>query len=250
MKVGKWVATYISRIPDDPGDSIADIVVLDAATKEGALSDLRAHLRRQDLDADEFWVMSLVRVLRDSFLPYYDIDVEAKKYIYGRNKVEAGIDTVQRSTSIVRGGGDIYAVTGLLEDELAGFQVLEAVSAADAAEKVSDWFWDNVGGFTIYSVIGRKNGEVQVWSVIEQELARPKLIETFTVGGASAKPGVVDEDLKTIQRYRARLAERPLDPVASGWSPEDIAREARRIRALNPRQLRALKALKRRLMNG
>jgi len=247
MKVGKWVATYIAPVPDDVGNSIADVVVVDGAFKEDALRGLRSEVRKQQLDPDDFWVVSLVRVLPDSFLPYYDIDVEGKKYIYGRNRVAPDVGAVHRSRSMVRGGKDIYAVTGTLEDEFAGFQVLEADSAAEAGEAVSDWFWDNWGEFSVYSIIGRDNGNVKVWSVIEQPLSKPKLTDTFTLGRAGTKPSSIDEDLKTIQRYRRKLAERPLDPKAAGWGPEDIAEEARRIRSLNPKQLRALK---RRLMNG
>jgi len=55
----------------------------------------------------------------------------------------------------------------------------------------------------------------------------------------SEKPDV-SELLEKINRYRRRIGQRELDPVASGWSEDDIISEAKRL----PNRM------KRRLMNG
>jgi len=47
-------------------------------------------------------------------------------------------------------------------------------------------------------------------------------------------PGSMASDLDMINEHRRLLGMPPLDPSARGWKPEDIAAEARRIRALNP----------------
>lgn len=70
--------------------------------------------------------------------------------------------------------------------------------------------------------------------VVEAELA----LEAMAPGGytAPAAPPTMAADLAMINKHRARLGQRPLDPAAAGWQPEDVAAEARRIRALNPRR--------------
>jgi hypothetical protein len=54
-----------------------------------------------------------------------------------------------------------------------------------------------------------------------------------TIGGARASTTAVAAALAKINRYRARIGERPLDPARAGWSDEDVILEARRIG--NPR---------------
>lgn len=63
------------------------------------------------------------------------------------------------------------------------------------------------------------------------------------------------DEMEIINRHRARLGMRPLDPEALGWEPADVEAEAQRIRALNPRGRRRkntresrVQALRRRLL--
>lgn len=69
-----------------------------------------------------------------------------------------------------------------------------------------------------------------------------------------ADPSAVKRALEAIQRHRRRLGERPLDPVAAGWSDEDIFIEARRLGPLqNPKRLKRklLRVIRRRrFFNG
>ena len=52
------------------------------------------------------------------------------------------------------------------------------------------------------------------------------------------------KDLAEINKYRARIGQRPLDPKAAGWTPVDILKEAQRIRSNPPRKAKKKTARK------
>lgn len=68
--------------------------------------------------------------------------------------------------------------------------------------------------------------------VVEAELALEEMVSRGL--GPMQK---VEDDLAFINLHRARMGQRPLDPVASGWEPRDIETEARRLRGQNPRRI-------------
>ena len=74
-----------------------------------------------------------------------------------------------------------------------------------------------------------------------QELGDALGIEVLVADGDGRMRGLsplgapqAKRDLAEINRHRASIYQAPLDPVAAGWGPEDLAAEVRRIRALNP----------------
>jgi hypothetical protein len=54
-----------------------------------------------------------------------------------------------------------------------------------------------------------------------------------------ARGAGASKDLDYINEARRRAHQKPLDPIAAGWTADDIAAEARRLRSSNPRDLRA-----------
>ena len=54
----------------------------------------------------------------------------------------------------------------------------------------------------------------------------------------SAREAISSADLDVINRHRVRIGQSRLDPAASQWSADDVTREAWRIRALNPAEIK------------
>jgi hypothetical protein len=67
---------------------------------------------------------------------------------------------------------------------------------------------------------------------------QPRMVDESQVWdppSAKAPSSAPAIDLAVINRHRAKIGQRPLDPVAAGWQLDDIVAEARRIRSINPK---------------
>ena len=129
---------------------------------------------------------------------------------------------------------NIYAITGTeSEDDLRFVQVLHARDLDEAMLAVED-FIDKPGGEDVrfWSAIELSPGhDIKIWWLGATTRGRTTLElvdmtpidEGFEVANA----------LQAINRHRARLGQRPLAPVAAGWTDQDVLDEAERIARLS-----------------
>lgn len=130
-------------------------------------------------------------------------------------------------------GPNIYAITGTeAEGDLRFVQVLRARDLDQALLAVED-FLDKPGG-----------EQVKFWSAVEMFPDRSANVWWFDAMTRTMASFDLVEQLKpstwihsaqaldAINRHRALMGMRPLDPVAAGWTEQDIRDEAQRIARL------------------
>lgn len=124
-----------------------------------------------------------------------------------------------------------YVITGTVwEDDLRFTQDLNDTSLKNAIKTVED-FYATLGPsprIRFYSAVElTPDGIVNVWwlrgkqPVLRYALPAP--------GGAMLSKKAVAAALAKINRYRNRTGQRPLDPITSGWTDEDVILEAQRL---------------------
>lgn len=246
----KWVMTYIAEPTNGMHD---DVFVADAGDLGEAIDETRELVDEQGWDADPLLLNSAISLElfrgKPLIVPHFDVDVDWPKIRVGGHRSPESISAAADWSGSK--GSKIYAITGTeSEDDLRFVQVLEANSLDKAIKVNEEYFEKSVDSEVnhIYSVVEVEGDKVVVWNFLRsgKRLAQWK----FRIDGVptpTPTPSKTQvQDLELIQRYRAKIGMRPLDPVAAGWQPEDIMAEAQRIRTMNPR----VRALLWSLLNG
>jgi len=194
---------------------------------------------------DHYELLSVIQVDRDD-LKVEAVNVERRhaSRTVALNVSGAPIDGAWQAAGKVD-GNPMFAITGLVGDDQYRFvQILEAPTLLVAMEMVDDYMdaFEHVDEVEFWSAVELlEEGHYKIWWLARDwfEDVEPKLIlergAVDTGDAPSPSSARVDEALEAINRHRQSLWMEPLDPVASGWTDEDVIQRASEIERLpNP----------------
>jgi hypothetical protein len=213
------------------------MVVVEAPDWKQALKEMPAAAGMKKLPA-EYEVISAILVKPDGLVTelvnaYFEAGEKPQyaEHVDTEDEAAAGL---WRKPAWPKGPLNQYMITGTItEDDLRFTQNLNDPSLRAALKTVEAYFKKEYKGadpnLNFYSAVElTHDGTVNVWWLRGDT---PLLHYTFPItGGPAAGKKKVKEALAKINRHRARIGQRPLDPAAAGWEDADVLEEARQLK--------------------
>lgn len=149
------------------------------------------------------------------------------------------VRTVLETAGLVKKGEwllDIINTNDDLRDESFLFHGKKIAGGPDS----DAWPWAIAVGYSLIKVPDKVDSQYFELYILDDLVAIGNQYDWFQTKKRkewlALRPGAASTsaDLELINRHRRKLGAPPLDPIASGWKPEDVVAEANRIRALNP----------------